>query len=87
MIQEGKLLNFLSANAQFFAGKDFLLAAETDPKFRGLELLGNTAKAPEILHTLGYPLGTFRTPGKDAFAMARLFSATSFPAYFGLALD
>jgi GNAT superfamily N-acetyltransferase len=47
VLQEGVQLAFLAAQAQLFAGADFLLAAYLDgQKLHGMELLGNSAAAP-----------------------------------------
>lgn len=90
MIQEEKNLDFLAAQARFFTGEGFLLAAytEEDTLF-GMELLGNRDAAPGILRVLGCAKGNFRVPGKEkAFAMIYpLTEDAVFPAYFGFAFD
>lgn len=90
VVQEGENLVFLSAYARFYKGMDFLLAAavEGDTLF-GIELLGNPGAAPGILCALGYPQGTFRTPGtKRPFAMFRPLETNAVvPAYFAFAFD
>ena len=90
VIQEGVNLDYLATFAKVYAGEDFVLAAVSDGRqLHGVELLGNRDAAPGILAALGYPEGTFRTPGEDiAFAMFRLLkTAAAAPGYFGLALD
>ena len=81
---------FLQAEADLYAGADFVLAAarEEDPLV-GVELLGNHTAAPEILKTLGAGQGTFRIPGDEQnFAMYHcLDGVTPPPAYFGLAFQ
>ena len=90
VLQEGKNLSFLAAQAQLFTGADFLLAAylEND-RLQGVELLGNTAAAPGILRALGCKTGTFQIPGKDRpYAMLhKLKEDTAIPRYFGLAFE
>lgn len=90
VVQEGENLVFLETYARFYAGTGFLLAACADGEaLRGLELLGNPSAAPEILRTLGFSQGVFRSPGgKAPFAMFRPLNAgTMTPSYFALALD
>lgn len=88
VIQEGPALDYLAGFAQFYAGKDFLLAACQEGKaLRGLELLGNAGAAPGILRALGYSRGTFGVPGDAPFAMwLPLASHARKPGYFGLDL-
>jgi hypothetical protein len=90
IIQENENVDFLSAQARFFTGEDFLLATcEEEGNLRGVELLGDANKAPGILHALGYTKGHFRTPG-DQIPFAMYFSLTEktgIPSYFGLAFD
>lgn len=90
VLQEGKNLSFLAAQAQLFTGADFLLAAylEND-RLQGMELLGNTAAAPGILRALGCKTGTFQIPGKDRpYAMLhKLKEHAVIPQYFGLAFE
>ena len=89
-LQEGASLSFLAAQAELFAGEDFLLAAwgEGDT-LHGMELLGDRAAAPGILKALGFAKGTFRTPGTDRpFAMFLPLSPDAkAPDYFGFAFD
>lgn len=90
VVQEGENLTFLAAQAQFYAGEDFLLAAwEEEQQLHGMELLGNAAAAPGILHTLGCRKGTFRIPGRERpFAMfLPLNQGAKAPEYFGFAFD
>ena len=89
VVQEGILLDFLAAQARFYAGNDFLLCAmdHTDPLFVP-ELLGNTAAAAGILTALNKQAGHFRTPGDTPFAMYHsLTNVCKAPAYFAFALD
>ena len=91
VIQEGENLRFLEAQAQFYRGANFLLAAlpaEENTLF-GAELLGCTDAAPAILKSLGYGRGTFRTPGeKQDFAMfLPLREHVREPSYFGFPFD
>lgn len=90
VLQEGKNLLFLAAQAQLFAGRDFLLAAYLeDDQLHGMELLGNTAAAPGILRALGCKTGRFQIPGKDRpYAMLhKLKEDAGIPQYFGLAFE
>ena len=91
VIQEGENLRFLEAQARFYRGANFLLAAlpaEENTLF-GAELLGCTDAAPAILKSLGYGQGTFRTPGeKQDFAMfLPLRENVREPSYFGFPFD
>lgn len=90
VIQEGESLAFLSAQAELFAGEDFLLAAYRDGDvIHGMELLGSPDSAPGILRSLGFAHGIFRGPGeKTDFAMfLPLVQDAPIPGYFGLAFD
>lgn len=90
VIQENENLDFLEHQAEFFKGEDFLLAARFDEKnLFGIELLGNTEKAPKIVNALKCQKGIFRTNGNlKPFAMCyTLFEDAQSPAYFGLAFD
>lgn len=90
VLQEGINLTFLAAQAQLFAGEDFLLAAWREGEtLHGMELLGNTAAAPGILRALGCETGTFQIPGTEKpFAMIRkLRESAVLPRYFGLAFE
>lgn len=90
IIEEGVCLPYLEMQADLYRGEGLLLAArrEKDRLF-GIELLGNTAAAPELLRALGCTEGSFRTVGTDLpFAMyLPLAEGVKMPAYFGLAFD
>lgn len=90
VVQDGENLTFLAAQAQLFAGENFLLAAYADgDTLVGMELMGNREAAPGILRALGFPQGRFRMPGEDKpFAMIHpLAEGAVFPTYFGFAFD
>jgi hypothetical protein len=91
VIEEGEALALLGTQATFYAGADFVLAAtEEDGQLVGIELLGDAEKALQIVRTLGYGKGTFRTPGDGIpFAMYLPLGSNALPppTYFGLALD
>lgn len=89
VLQEGRGLSFLANQAQFYAGRDFLLTAwEEDGCLHGLELLGNTDAAPGITAALGCRKGYFRVPGETPFAMfLPLKAGAKMPDYFGFAFD
>ncbi len=90
VLQEGDALAFLSRQAQFYAGGDFLVAAyKEDGMLHALELLGNAQAAPGILAALGCRQGTFRIPGEDKpFAMFHpLKEGAGKPRYFAFAFD
>ena len=90
VVQEGENLLFLSEQAQFYTGQNFLLAAYGEKEtLHGIELLGDCAAAPGILKTLGYSWGQFRMPGKERpFAMFHsLTDGAEKPEYFGFAFD
>lgn len=84
VVQEGENLAFLEKQADFYAGKDFLLAAvRQDAQLVGLELLGNTTAAAGIVRTLGCSMGVFRTPGEGkAHALYRPIAESVRPDYF-----
>lgn len=89
VIQEDDALAYLTAQADLYAGDHVLLAArqEGDALF-GLELLGDTAAAPELLQALGAARGRFRTPGEGhPFAMYRPLDGFPAPTYFAFAFD
>ena len=90
VLQEGITLAFLAAQAELFAGKDFLLAAwrESDT-LHGLELLGNTSVAPEILRSLGCTHGVFQIPGseKKHAMFHKIKDDARIPSYFGFSYD
>lgn len=88
--QPGESIEYLAAYAQLYAGRDFVLAAiHQENSLFGLELLGNTARGPQILKAMGYETGTFRTPGPDVpFAMlCPLQKDIPRPAYLGFAFE
>lgn len=90
VLQEGENLSFLSRQAQFYAGDDFLLTAWCEDKaLTAMELLGNKAAAPGILRALGTEKGSFRCPGSHIpFAMIHpLQPDVQAPTYFGFAFD
>ena len=90
VIQEGRNLSFLAAQAKLLAGDDFLLAAWLEGNtLHGTELLGNAAAAPGILRALGCETGTFQIPGTgQPFAMIHtLHDAAILPSYFGFSFD
>ena len=89
-MQEGIQLPFLAAQAQLFAGQDFLLAAWLEGNtLHGMELLGNTNAAPGILRALGCETGIFQTPGVNLpFSMIhKLHNTAVVPKYFGFSFD
>jgi len=90
VVQEGENLRFLSQQAQFYTGEDFLLAAYTEEEtLHGMELLGDRSAAPGIVSTLECKKGHFRTPGTETpFAMIHpLTEDAVVPEYFGFAFD
>ena len=89
VVQEGANLDFLEKQARFFAGRDFLLAAQVnEQKLKGLELLGDQSTASAIVSVLGCVSGTFRIPGKEQpFAMYYSLQDDTMPTYFGFAFD
>lgn len=90
VIQEGESIAFLAEYAAFYAGADFLLAANREDGFLwGMELLGNREAAPGILKALGCVRGRFRSPGEELpFAMFLPLKADApAPEYFGHAFD
>lgn len=90
VVQERENLTFLAAQAQLYAGGDFLLAAYAqEDVLHGMELLGNPDAAPGILRALGFSRGVFRMPGEDKpFAMFHpLKEDAAIPDYFGFAFD
>ena len=92
-LQEGVSLDLLEAQASFYKGDDFVLAAyKKENELIGLELLGNTTEecAAAITRALGADLARFRTPGDERpFAMYYPLCDDAFlpPQYFGLAFD
>ncbi len=91
VLQEQENLTFLQTQADFFKGDDFLLTARKEGNtLYGLELLGNTSVAPEIVAAFHCTQGTFRTPGTDRpFSMTYSFDRNTplQPTYFGFAFD
>ena len=90
VIQEGIQLPFLAAQAQLFAGEDFLLAAWREgDMLHGMELLGGPDAAPGILRALGCESGSFQIPGKEhSFAMiCTLTENAVIPDYLGFSFD
>jgi len=90
IVQEKENLAFLQTQGKLFAGEGFLLAADASGEMlRGIELLGDTRLAPEIVAALGISQGSFRAPGNDRpFAMyLPLQEDAPAPTYFGLAFD
>ena len=90
VIQADITLDFLSTYARLYAGENLTLAAYPDGEVLVVcELLGTPQSAPQILSSLGFSQGSFRTPGPQTpFAMYHSLSVdTATPAYLGLALD
>ena len=91
VLQENENIAFLREQAVFYAGDGFLLAARKHKNtLLGIELLGESSVAPDVLCTLGYKKGFFRTPGEDKpFAMYYSLNDKNIapPSYFGLAFD
>lgn len=89
VLQEGENLLFLEQQLRFFAGEDCLFCGWEDKgSFHAVEFLGSRAAAPGILNALGCREGSFRTPGKDPFAMfLPLIPEAVSPFYFGFAFD
>ena len=91
VIQEKENIEFLKTMASLYTGDGFLLAARVEGnKLHGLELLGNSDTAADILYTLGCAEGKFRACGGDTpFAMYASFDGdiSKAPSYFGLAFD
>ena len=89
--QENENLNFLQTQAAFYSGEGFLLTARREKdSLYGVELLGDTAAAPDIVRAFGCREGRFRTPGNGRpFAMYLPFGDgnPAPPEYFGLAFD
>ena len=84
VVQEGVNLDFLSCWAEFYEGKDALLAAVwEDEKLLVLELLGDGQAASAIAAALGAKTGWFRMPGSTPFAMHRPLNKNQVPKYFG----
>ena len=83
---------FLERQAELYASEGLLLAARVEgDEAYGLELLGDTASAPAIVHTLGCHTGRFRTVGTDERPMAMYLPLASDapppPCYLGFPFD
>ena len=90
VLQEEENLKFLATQAKFYTGERFLLAASIEnDNLYGIELLGDSALAPGIVHALGCKDGTLFTPGKEEpFAMYHPLTEDAIePDYFGFAFD
>ena len=90
VLQWEENLRFLSTQAMFYAGKQFVAAvAEVEGRLWCPEFLGKPEDAPVLISALGYGEGDFRMPGEERpFAMFRpLAGDCPQPAYFGLAFD
>ena len=90
VIQEGRGLDFLAEQMQFYTGDGFLFAAYGEKGVLFVpELLGDHTVAPGILKALNYDRGNFRIPGgNDPFAMFHpLTASATTPSYFGFAFD
>ena len=88
VLQEEENIAYLEMMAFFYAGDDFLLAANTEGQtLEAPELLGNTSAAPGILTALNCQKGTFSTPGTEIpFAMfLPLVRNVKKPGYLGFA--
>lgn len=86
VLQENENLDFLETQADFYAGKNFLLTAHKKRNFLlGIEFLGDTSVIPSILAALECTSGTFYTPGGDQ-PVGMYYSFTDgslMPSYFG----
>lgn len=90
VVQEGKTLDLLAAQARFYEGESCLAVCTVwDGKLMLSELLGEQAAAGGIVAALGFSQGRVRVPGEEKpFAMYRsLTGDPAAPAYFGLAMD
>lgn len=91
VLQEGENLRLLEKMAHFYVGADLLLAArDEEGALFGIELLGNADVCPEIVNSLGYSQGSFKSVGSDIpFAVYQPLGDSSLPppAYFGLSLS
>ncbi|MBQ9744603.1 MAG: GNAT family N-acetyltransferase [Clostridia bacterium] len=91
IIQENENIKYLKKQAKLYTGKDFLLSCYVDGDVLiGIELLGNTEIAPNIVSALGCRKGKFRTVGdKKPFSMYYNLKNHTLPSvfYFGLAFD
>jgi len=90
VLQENENLVFLEKQANFYAGDGALLAARIEKgTLFGLELLGNTDAAADIVRALGCENGVFRIKGDEKpFAMYfDLEKKDRAPSYFAFAFD
>ena len=90
VLQWRENLHFLSTQATFYTGKNFVAAvAEVEGNLWCPEFLGKPEKAAALTAALGYQEGNFRMPGDERpFAMFRpLTIDCPKPGYFGLAFD
>lgn len=89
VVQEGVILDFLAAQAELYAGEDFLAAVSIENgEFLCHELLGRVSAAPGLLRALSCDRGQFFFPGNEMpFAsFCPLTPGCPVPSYFGLAL-
>lgn len=91
VVQEGVNIDFMTIQAEFYSGEDFILALENENgEIFGTEILGNTSAAGGILAALGYREAMFRTVGKSKpFVLWQPLGTKPLPCpeYFGLAFD
>ena len=90
VIQEGPMLEFLATQAEFYAGREYVLAVSIgENELHCHELLGSLSDAPGIVRALGKKCGFFRTWGSEkSFVMGYPLSGDCVnPVYFGLPLD
>ena len=100
VIQECENLDFLEQQASFYAGENFLLAAQisdisenelatTQKHLNGIEFLGDESDIPAIVHTLTCTSGTFRTIGTEKpFGMYYPFANSNLkPSYISFIFD
>ena len=89
-LQEGPGLTFLSTQAVFYAGADFLAAVSRETEhLRILEYLGDTASIPALIRALGHREATVRLPGDDRpYGMYLPLTADcKKPEYFAFSYD
>lgn len=90
VIEEGPILDLLSAGTKLYTGEGVLLAARLfGDRLLCIELLGKAEKAPDILASLGCKAGVFRTVGhgRDFAMFLPLTEEDTPPTYLGIALD
>lgn len=91
VLQENENLCYLSAQAEFYRGEQFLLAARKEKDtLIGIELLGDATLAPRIVRSFDMKQGRFRTLGQErAFSMIYPLDPQKTPktTHFGLAFD